>query len=381
MADAAAAGDEDHGGRCNTRDHLGVVAGAGGHTPVAETQASRRGFDVGGQGGVEDDWFETRETLAFDRHAFALGDFGEEVGKPVVATGDVHFLDPHNAINRSIIQAGMGYDDADMQPPLYFKTTNEMLEEFAYLGAEKCHEVVIDNPRKIADQVDKLQLFPKHPKGEDTFQPFWEDAADNIQNMTWGTAKELYGELIPVPAERIVEATEGLELNLAGRVIRVFDTPGHARHHVCYFDTKSRSFFTGDTFGLSYRALDVAGRPSIFPTTTPVQFEPDAMHDSIRRMEAEQPAAMYLTHYAQVTDVPRLAADLHRLIDAHVAVAEHHAAAGEGRKALIEADLWKLVDAESARQGWTLPQAQVRKLLALDVELNAQGLDVWLGSR
>ena len=91
----------------------------------------------------------------------------------------------------------MGYDDADMQPPLYFKTTNEMLEEFAYLGAEKCHEVVIDNPRKIADQVDKLQLFPKHPKGEDTFQPFWEDAADNIQNMTWGTAKELYGDELP----------------------------------------------------------------------------------------------------------------------------------------------------------------------------------------
>ena len=68
---------------------------------------------------------------------------------------------------------------------------------------------------------------------------------------------------------------------------------------------------------------------------------------------------MYLTHYAQVTDVPRLAADLHRLIDAHVAVAERHAAVVEGRKALIEADLWKLVDEESARQGWTLPQAEV----------------------
>lgn len=193
-------------------------------------------------------------------------------------------------------------------------------------------------------------------------------------------AKALYGELIPVPVERIIEAGDGHELDLAGRRIRVFDTPGHARHHVCYFDTKSRSFFTGDTFGLSYRSLDVEGRPSIFPTTTPVQFEPEAMHTSIRRMEAEAPTAMYLTHYAQVTDVPRLAADLHRLIDAHVAIAERHAAA-EGRKDRIEADIWALVGEEAARNGWTVPEAEWRRILALDVELNAQGLDVWLAGR
>ena len=193
-------------------------------------------------------------------------------------------------------------------------------------------------------------------------------------------AKELYGELIPVPMARIIEAGDGHELNLGGRVIRVFDTPGHARHHVCYFDTKSRAFFTGDTFGLSYRTLDVGGKPSIFPTTTPVQFEPEAMHASIRRMEAEQPTAMYLTHYAQVRDVPRLAADMHRLIDAHVAIAERHAAA-EGRKNLIEQDIWALVGEEATRAGWTVPEAEWRRILALDVELNAQGLDVWLEAR
>lgn len=193
-------------------------------------------------------------------------------------------------------------------------------------------------------------------------------------------AKELYGELIPVPVERIIEAGDGHELNLGGRVIRVFDTPGHARHHVCYFDTKSRAFFTGDTFGLSYRAFDVDGRPSIFPTTTPVQFEPEAMHASIRRMEAEQPTAMYLTHYAQVRDVPRLAADMHRLIDAHVAIAERHEAA-EGRKERIEQDIWALVGEEATRAGWTVPEAEWRRILALDVELNAQGLDVWLEAR
>ncbi|MDO4484237.1 MAG: PolC-type DNA polymerase III, partial [Clostridia bacterium] len=122
---------------------------------------------------------------------------GDELGIPVVATGDVHFLDPHNAVNRAVIQASRGYDDCDLQPPLYFKTTDEMLEEFSYLGEEKAREVVITNPQKIAAQVDSLKLFPKHPKGEDTFQPFWPDAEDNIQEMTWTTARELYGDPLP----------------------------------------------------------------------------------------------------------------------------------------------------------------------------------------
>ena len=122
---------------------------------------------------------------------------GEEMGKPVVATGDVHFLDPKDAVGRAVIQAGMGFDDADHQPPLYFKTTDEMLEEFAYLGPEKAREIVIDNPRKIADQVEEIRLFPKHPRNEDTFQPFWDDAEDNIQRMTWSTAEEMYGAPLP----------------------------------------------------------------------------------------------------------------------------------------------------------------------------------------
>ncbi len=122
---------------------------------------------------------------------------GEELGKPVVATGDVHFLDPHNAVNRAIIQAGMGYEDCDLQPPLYFKTTEEMLADFAWLGPEKCREVVIENPKKIADMVEELRLFPKHPEGKDTFQPKWDDAEDNIQRMVRETAREMYGDPLP----------------------------------------------------------------------------------------------------------------------------------------------------------------------------------------
>lgn len=82
-------------------------------------------------------------------------------------------------------------------------------------------------------------------------------------------AFELYGRLVPVPAERIVPATDGLELQLGCRTFRVFDTPGHARHHICIWDASAHAFFTGDTFGLSYRELDADGRSFIVPTTTP----------------------------------------------------------------------------------------------------------------
>lgn len=188
----------------------------------------------------------------------------------------------------------------------------------------------------------------------------------------------LYGRLAPVAAERIVAAEDGLEIDLSGRRFRVLDTPGHARHHICIWDERARAFFTGDTFGLSYREFDVNGRASVIPTTTPTQFDPEALHASIDRMLAYEPEAMYLTHYSRVTDVPRLAADLHRLIDTQVAVAR--AARGEGvaRHVEILAGLEQIVREEAERQGWTLSEERVFELLGMDLELNAQGLGVWL---
>ncbi len=193
-------------------------------------------------------------------------------------------------------------------------------------------------------------------------------------------AYQLYGRLVPVPAERIVPATDGLELRLASRRFRVFDTPGHARHHICIWDNTARAFFTGDTFGLSYRELDVDGRAFVVPTTTPTQFDPQAMHESIDRMMAMQPQAMYLTHYSRVTDVPRLAADLHRLIDAMVAVAQAARGDGVARHVEILAGLEQVMREETDRQKWALDEEQTLELLRMDLELNAQGLGVWLDS-
>ena len=142
----------------------------------------------------------------FNRRIVALG---EKLNKPVVATGDVHFLNPEDSIYRTILQAGLGFDDCDNQPPLYFKTTDEMLEEFSYLGKEKAYEVVIANPRKIADMVDELRLFPKHPEGKDTFQPFWPDAANDIETRSWNTAKALYGDPLPEIIQKRLEKELG----------------------------------------------------------------------------------------------------------------------------------------------------------------------------
>ena len=143
-------------------------------------------------------------------------------------------------------------------------------------------------------------------------------------------ARKMYGDIVPVPRERVLEATDGYTVDLAGRSFTFYDTPGHARHHNCILDGATGHLFTGDMFGLSYRELDRDGLQFIFPATTPSQFDPDAFHSSIARMTALQPDALYLTHYGKVFDVPRLAKDLLRLVDAHAEVGRRCATIADG---------------------------------------------------
>jgi len=186
-----------------------------------------------------------------------------------------------------------------------------------------------------------------------------------------------YGDLVPIPAERIDIANDNHVVDLAGRKLLCIDTPGHARHHFCVWDERSRAFFTGDTFGLSYREFDTARGAMIIPTSTPVQFEPDALHASIVRMMSFAPQRMFLTHYSRVSDLERLARDLHEQIDAMVAIARTHAGAAD-RHARIAADLADLFIARAQAHGCTFGAERVRELLAMDIELNTQGLEVWL---
>jgi glyoxylase-like metal-dependent hydrolase (beta-lactamase superfamily II) len=221
-----------------------------------------------------------------------------------------------------------------------------------------------------------------HPRGERHMvdpSALWAGAT-----AVYGEAEmaRSYGVVRPVPAARVQTTHDGQVLAWAGRPLRFADTPGHARHHHCIWDEATRGWFTGDTFGLSYREFDVpgpSGEPQawLLPTSTPVQFEPEALRVSVERLLAQAPACMYLTHYGRVTDVPRLGALMLSLLGQMVALGERLRAAA-GRHEALKAGLLDIYTRSLAAHGWGHDEARVAELLAIDIELNAQGMGVWL---
>ena len=290
----------------------------------------------------------------------------------------------------------------------------------AYLVVEDGHGAFIDCgtnhslPRMLAaldaaglkpEQVDWLilthvhldhaggagELMTKLPNAELVVHP--RGARHMIDpSKLWAGATAVYGEeemqrsygngLTPVPAERVIEAEDGHIVDLAGRELVCLDTPGHASHHNAIHDTRSGCVFSGDTFGLSYREFDTAKGPFILPTTSPVQFDPDALHHSIDRILALKPPSVYPTHFGRIEDVDRLGHDLHEQIDAMVAMAQMaDALDGQQRHAALKTGLRELYARRATRHGWNGDAARLDDLIGMDVELNAQGLAVWLDRR
>lgn len=193
-------------------------------------------------------------------------------------------------------------------------------------------------------------------------------------------ARRMYGEILPVDPGRIIETPHESTVKLAGRELVFLDTPGHARHHVCIVDGASGHIFAGDTFGTSYRAFDRDGRQFVFPITTPVQFDPDELHRSVDLLLSLRPEAIYVTHFGQVSGVPRLGGDLHRLIDAHADLALREKDSGEQRQARLVEGVKTILLGEAQRHQWPIARQRLLDMLRVDIELNAQGLASWLDS-
>ncbi|HEX7348503.1 MAG TPA: MBL fold metallo-hydrolase [Rhodanobacteraceae bacterium] len=190
-----------------------------------------------------------------------------------------------------------------------------------------------------------------------------------------------YGEIVPVPEARVIVADVAPDrdffLRLGNRPLRFIDAPGHARHHYAIWDEASRGWFTGDVFGLSYREFDDAHGAYLIPTTSPTQFDPVAWEATLERLLAAQPECVYLTHYNRVDAVAALAADLRAGLAAYQRIARAVAAAPD-RHARLYADLMDFHLAQLRQRHNPLAEARARELLDLDVEINAQGLEVWL---
>jgi len=189
--------------------------------------------------------------------------------------------------------------------------------------------------------------------------------------------RELYGVIQPIDESRVVVADDNQWIELNGREMQVLFTEGHARHHYCLHDPASRGVFTGDSFGVSYRELDTVAGEFIFPTSTPASFDPAEAHKSVDRIMACNPERLYLTHYSRVTELDRLATDMHAGIDAYVDIALEHKESN-GPLPAMQAAMYDYLSTRLIAHGYQGDDDAMRSVLEIDVMLNAQGLMSWL---
>lgn len=234
---------------------------------------------------------------------------------------------------------------------------------------------------------DLMALCPNarlviHPKGA----PHMIDPAKLTAGATAVYGEEAFardfGHLTPVPEERMIVTEDGLELDFAGRTLTCIDTPGHANHHHCIFDTRSRGFFTGDTFGISYREFDGPNGPFIFAPTTPVAFDPDAWLESLNKLMAFDPQVMYLTHFGRLEHPGKQVDNLRTSVQgmAELAIAEERRGS-DRRQARLRDAMTAFLTQNAQQHVPGMKTERIRNLLRVDIDLNAQGLEVWLQRR
>jgi glyoxylase-like metal-dependent hydrolase (beta-lactamase superfamily II) len=189
--------------------------------------------------------------------------------------------------------------------------------------------------------------------------------------------REMYGELQPIDEQRVLVVDDGQWLDFNGRKVQALFTEGHARHHYCLNDPASRGVFTGDSFGISYRELDTAAGEFIFPTSTPASFDPVEAHIAVDRIMSCEPQQLYLTHYSRVSDVARLADDMHAGITAYEKMALACSDEADRGVALRQA-MFDYLSQGAISHGFDGGLDALSEIISIDVDLNAAGLLAWL---
>jgi glyoxylase-like metal-dependent hydrolase (beta-lactamase superfamily II) len=216
-----------------------------------------------------------------------------------------------------------------------------------------------------------------HPRGAPHMIDPTKLIAGSIEVYGEQRYREIYGELVPIAAGRVIVTEDGTRLRLGRRTFEFIDAPGHARHHHCPIDLDHREVYSGDNFGICYREFDTAAGPFMLPTTTPVQFDPVAMLSTLGRLLSYRPTRIIQTHFGPVEQIERLAADLRSAIDEIVRIARQHAASPDRRR-LIQEDLFRYFSTRLDEHGYQSSPELLHAMLDEDMRLNTAGLEVWL---
>lgn len=187
--------------------------------------------------------------------------------------------------------------------------------------------------------------------------------------------KEFYGEIIPIDSDRVIEAEDNFILDFDGRVLKFIDTPGHARHHFCVWDKETKSMFTGDTFGISYRDLDHQNDVYVLPSTSPVQFDPEALIQSINRIMEFKPERVCLTHFSAIKPTQSVVNQLIDSINFVSNLAKKYATTSDGESFIYNEMMEYFVNGLN-KIGFSNDDFS-KKRLELDVQINTQGLIYW----
>ena len=187
--------------------------------------------------------------------------------------------------------------------------------------------------------------------------------------------KEYYGEIFPIDANRVIQADDNFILDFDGRELRFIDTPGHARHHFCIWDKATKSMFTGDTFGISYRDLDHQDELYILPSTSPVQFDPEALIQSINRIMEFKPERVCLTHFSAIKPTKKATSKLIESIHFVSNLAIKYADKNDSESIIYK----KMMDyfLEGLNEIGFQNNDYAKDRLSLDVLINTQGLIYW----
>ena len=272
----------------------------------------------------------------------------------------------------AIIETGNKYSATNVQKALEMDGLS--FSDVSYIIPTHVHLDHAGGAGELMNRCQNAQLIV-HPRGARHMIDPSKLIAGAMAVYGEANYKKLYGEIMPIDSSRVIEADDNFILDFEGRELKFIDTPGHARHHFCIWDEMTGSMFTGDTFGVSYREFDKGNEVYIFPSTSPVQFDPEALIKSIEKLITYRPKRVCLTHFSAIDPTNKVVDQLIDGIHFVSSLAKEYASRKEAEE-IIQDEMMSYF-LKGIKKVGNDDLEFCRDRLKLDVEINTQGLIYW----